>query len=633
MILLLSLAPTVALGRTIMVIGPHEDDEALIAAGRIRQAILAGDTVYVVLSTNGDVDGVSTGLLREAESVAAMGLLGVPEQQVVFLGYGDQSLWDIFNATSPTQVFTSQAGQTATYGNRGLGGKDFHRYRTGAAGPYNRATLLGDFEALMTTFQPDEVYTTSYFDNHGDHEGTARFLTEALLTLKRQGVTLNTRIYESIVWAPYANGGCYGDWPPAGSGALPYPPFPAPQCVGPGTTLDWGSVLHFPAPPEMQQPTSDTNLKWESLAAYPSQFNDFLSSFVRKDEFFWRYDLVGNLSGTATVTVSSEYLDANAPKENAVDMFADVSHEWMSLDGNGAWIQLTWASPVRVAQVNLSDRIDPNDNVLAGTLSFSDGSTIAVGALDPVGKPMQVTFAPKTVTWVKFTLDQVSGYTPGLSEMEVLGAPASSTTNAPPHFLKTIVSSAGTLEAGQTATLTVQAFDLDGDPISYQWSSDGGSISGNGASVVFTAPSVSQTTLVTVTAQISDGRGGTAQTSQFISVNPSVPRGLSISVSPGTAPAGKPVSGTVVLSAAAPSGGVAVSLASSDVTVATVPASVTDPAGATSATFPVTTRSVAAATTVTLTGTLGTTVQSTSLTVTPPIPTGLVLSPASVVGG
>lgn len=69
---------------------------------------------------------------------------------------------------------------------------------------------------------------------------------------------------------------------------------------------------------------------------------------------------------------------------------------------------------------------------------------------------------------------------------------------------------------------------------------------------------------------------------------------------------GNRVNGTVTLDAAAPAGGVAVALRSSDPIVATVPATVTVPAGAAGATFQVTTKAkLPGSTEVTITATLG----------------------------
>src|SRR3954468_21561594 len=86
------LASLPARARTVLVVGPHPDDETMIAAGRIDQAVRAGDAVYVVVVTNGDIDGREIGLKREAESVAAARVLDVAEDHVIFMGYGDQTL-------------------------------------------------------------------------------------------------------------------------------------------------------------------------------------------------------------------------------------------------------------------------------------------------------------------------------------------------------------------------------------------------------------------------------------------------------------------------------------------------------------------------------------------------------------
>jgi len=111
----------------------------------------------------------------------------------------------------------------------------------------------------------------------------------------------------------------------------------------------------------------------------------------------------------------------------------------------------------------------------------------------------------------------------------------------------------------------------------------------------------------------------------------------SLTLNPTTVVGGSQSStGTVTLSAAAPSSGAQVSLSSSDTTVAQVPSSVTVPAGATSATFTVTTSAVAASTSVTISASFGGVTKTASLTVKPPqLPTlaSLTLNPPSVIGG
>ena len=89
-----------------------------------------------------------------------------------------------------------------------------------------------------------------------------------------------------------------------------------------------------------------------------------------------------------------------------------------------------------------------------------------------------------------------------------------------------------------------------------------------------------------------------------------------VSVSPASVVGGNPSQGTVTLTAAAPSGGFAVTL-SDNSGAATVPAGVTVAQGATSATFAITTSAVSASTAVTVTASAGAVTRTATLTVTP----------------
>jgi hypothetical protein len=96
----------------------------------------------------------------------------------------------------------------------------------------------------------------------------------------------------------------------------------------------------------------------------------------------------------------------------------------------------------------------------------------------------------------------------------------------------------------------------------------------------------------------------------------------SLSMSPSGVIGGSSSTGSVALSAPAPNGGVLVSLSSSSTAVATVPATVTVPAGHTSATFTVTTLPVTASTSVDISASYAGVTHRASLTVTPVPPPG-----------
>jgi hypothetical protein len=115
---------------------------------------------------------------------------------------------------------------------------------------------------------------------------------------------------------------------------------------------------------------------------------------------------------------------------------------------------------------------------------------------------------------------------------------------------------------------------------------------------------------------------------------PTTPTLSTLSVSPTSVVGGNNATGTATLTSAAPSGGLVVTIASSNA-AAVVPASVTVAAGATSAQFGITTSSVTSSTSVTITAANGSVTRTATLTVNPPsstpttLPAPTLISPAS----
>src|SRR3989449_1828711 len=230
---------------------------------------------------------------------------------------------------------------------------------------------------------------------------------------------------------------------------------------------------------------------------------------------------------------------------------------------------------------------------------------------------MPVIFSPKTVTWVRFTIDRSEGTAACISEIQVLGFPATSTANVAPHFIASPAANADTITSLQPANFFGLAHDLNCDAVQYQWCADGGSLQGSGTTAVFTPPAVAASTVFTISAQILDGRGGSASNVGFVTVTPAVD---GFSVSPTAVLGGDTAQGTITLANAAPAGGLSVPLSSSNPAAAAVPASVIVPGGTVTASFNVTTGTVSAAATVTLSATINGTPRPATLTVNPPDP-------------
>lgn len=113
---------------------------------------------------------------------------------------------------------------------------------------------------------------------------------------------------------------------------------------------------------------------------------------------------------------------------------------------------------------------------------------------------------------------------------------------------------------------------------------------------------------------------------------PDSPELSGLSLSPATVPGSKTSTGTVVLDRIAPAGGARVDLSSSDRAVASVPASVTVAAGASSATFTVTTSAVASTRTVDISASRRGVARTAALTVAEPAVSAVTLTPATFAG-
>ncbi len=369
---------------------------------------------------------------------------------------------------------------------------------------------------------------------------------------------------------------------------------------------------------------------------------------MKKDEFFWIRNFPTNLAPLAAVTVSSVLNTFPDSAVKAVDQrlsgvpFPNTNPEWIAnREWNGAWIRLTWPNPVTVSDIVLYDRPNLTDNILSGTLTFSDGSSVPVGVLPANGNGSLISFAARTVTWVQFTVITAAGATGGpagigLSEFEAFGKLAGSAVNNPPQIFSGPTATQEAITDEQTTTLSVTSFDVDDNDMTYTWTADAGRITGSGSTVTFNPPKVAATTVVTITVTVGDGLGGSIVNRAFVTVSHGATNTTSIAsltLNPASVASGGASTGTVTLNAVATNGAV-LTLSSSNTAAATVPATVTVAPGASTATFPVSAKFVSSSTNVTISGTLGGVTQNSTLTVTPPAATlqSVSVSPATVGG-
>ena len=313
---------------TVLVLAPHPDDEALMFSGVIYGALQRGEEVKVVMATNGDFPGMSAGYTRQAETVNAMAVLGLTEDDIIFLGYPDSGLKTMYDLyTGAGDAYTSVAGQTQTYGNRGLGRADYHTYRFGTPGRYNKASIIADLESILSEYRPEHIFVTGPYDHHEDHSVLHTYLREALAGLMTRYPTYRPVIHRTVI-----HGGNDYVWPAKADPAVDFTEPPG----GPGSPLRWVERESLRVPPAMRLTANAENLKHQAILRHASQVNTYLLNFVHRDEIFWPENVYdGN-----TPPVANTGDDQIVPPGTRVTLNGRGSHD---RDGDSltyAWTQL-----------------------------------------------------------------------------------------------------------------------------------------------------------------------------------------------------------------------------------------------------------------------------------------------------
>lgn len=262
----------------LMVFAPHPDDETLAAGGAIQIARQHGAQVQVVIVTNGDgqvfapsildrrprpspQDYLRLGLRRQQESLAALRLLGVPEGDVIFLGYPDRGLLPMWLADWQTQCpFTAP-------------------YTKARADPYSNAydphaeycgrNLLADLRLLLEQDRPDLILLPHPADQHPDHRALSAYVRLAVALEEKDHPDYQPRLWGYLVH--------YASFPQP-RGHLPQQALLPPERLK-GREV-WGQLDLSP---------QQTALKAQAIRQYPSQvllLGNFLPSFARRNELF-----------------------------------------------------------------------------------------------------------------------------------------------------------------------------------------------------------------------------------------------------------------------------------------------------------------------------------------------------------
>lgn len=408
--------PELFAGKRVLVVAPHEDDELNIAGGVMEEYLRCGSQVYVLFTTNGDYLGQGEKRIGEALKVAHR--LGLQEDHVIFLGYGDgwQPLGSHIYSAAPDQPMTSMAGRTETYGSG-----EHPAYRNGRL--YTRTHLLEDLRDAILELRPDLILCTEY-EPHPDHRAASLFLEEAMRQILRQEQGYHPLLLKSISYhtAYYAPRDFY-----AANILSTRNPFDT-QYLRDIHIFDWSDRIRLPVSTDTLSRSMLSSSSYWQLRLYGSQgAANMAEGIISGDKVFWLRD-TNSLCYDAKVTASGD-------AEKLTD-FKLLDAEDLAEDSptDGTWIpdaadqtrqaQLRFPEPRELTEIRLYDNPSLTDNVLEAEIRLDGGEPIRTGALLPTGRATVISLEqPVTVQTLTVRLMETEGERAGLTEIEAYDGP------------------------------------------------------------------------------------------------------------------------------------------------------------------------------------------------------------------
>jgi LmbE family N-acetylglucosaminyl deacetylase len=267
----------------ILILAPHPDDESIACAGVIQEALAKGAKVKIAYLTNGEHNEfafivykkriilkkdefINLGRVRRDEAIKAMELIGLNEQDLVFLGYPDFGTFSIFNRYwQEGKPFRSLLTRISSV-----------PYQDGlsSGAPYLGESILKDLKKVILDYRPDRIFVSHPADVNVDHKSLYLFLQVALADIK--DLHPNPKIHPYLVH--------HSGWP-APRHYHPKLDLNPPKSFS-GSQIKW---LKFDLSPEQLEK------KRKAILCYKSQTESsafYLLAFARKNELFGDYSPV-----------------------------------------------------------------------------------------------------------------------------------------------------------------------------------------------------------------------------------------------------------------------------------------------------------------------------------------------------
>ena len=399
-------------GHSVMFIVPHEDDEINMAGATIYGAIQEGLEVYVVFLTNGDYEYTFDVRCNETYQMAKE--IGLPQENIIFLGFGDFIGHEIIQ--NKLAIITSHANHDKTYG------FDFASLVMNEAQPYSWSGIIQSLIDVILHFKPDTIIATDY-DTHVDHR-LCTFTVASAIEWIIKHTEFRPQLLSAFAYATgYETVDDYYDnnllSTVINKRALPSNDFSTGN-----PTLSWTHRLRIPVPYDCRKGKLVTNPIFKAMAAHMSQEGYKRGSrLINGDQVFWRRK-TDNLSLNAVITVSSgeathlnDFMRFNI-EDVQLNTYNPEDYMWIpTIDDIERKAHIAFKKITVIQVIQLFGNVQNTYSPCSIRIEMSNGKQIILDEIAHMGNGISYVFnEPLFLEWIDIYIDKQCL---GLSEIEL----------------------------------------------------------------------------------------------------------------------------------------------------------------------------------------------------------------------
>lgn len=403
----------------LLVIAPHEDDELAIAGAMLYGAVKKNMRIKVVFATNGDYYA-HEGAIRIREAKEALAVLGVKKEDILFLGYGDQTRTKHLYNSRPEEVVPSYNGRTETYGTAET--PEFAWTEYGVHHTYTRTNYKNDIKAVIKKYMPSILITTDW-DNHMDHLALSLMTDEIMGELLREEQDYHPLLLKAQAY----NGKWEGNSDYYMDQNLTEFVNQADGTLHEHPMNQWKDRIRFSVPKECRTNLLRKNVLYQAARRYRSQSVDLKApQFINLDMVYWRRPTDSFTYRAEIETSSGEGKYLNDFK--CLDC-SDIINGMWNYD-NSVWIPdiqdtekmvtITLEKPEKVREIHLFENPAKECMVHDMKLLFDNGRELHTGELNHDGSRTIIKVPDmEPVKQIILKIEQFTGNQAGLTEIEV----------------------------------------------------------------------------------------------------------------------------------------------------------------------------------------------------------------------